>query len=308
MKNHFAKAMREMGTRSWEECLTPEERLGGPSRMGSSKYDAFKRACPWYYHLLYVRRMTREDFDENLEIGGLFHECRARYYQTEMDLREKEDAAHIDEACVESGYELLRRAEEPAPAIVGVVRRLWKGWLSVYGPGTPKDDREKTIAVELLLESEEPFLYTARIDRIVRVESPDVDYCRIQEIKTARAYTTRLRDSYRMDSQFLGQQYLWYKSGAREEHGPLKEFMIDLAVKTNPAMYPQELAPIDFSLLKNWAYETYNVWKQIQFWKRSVKQWPRVRTYNCRYCNAFDLCASGGKNLTGWRKKEKGEF
>jgi hypothetical protein len=308
LKNEWAQAMRELGSRSWEECLTPEERLGGPSRMGSSKYDAFKRACPWYYHLKYVRRMTRKDLDENLEIGGLFHECRALYYRTELDFRGRESQVYIDEACVESGYELLRRAEEPAPAIVAVVRRLWKGWLALFGPGTPKDDRDRTIGVEVLLEVEEPFLYTTRIDRVVRLELPDEDAVRIQEIKTSRAYTQRLRDSYRMDTQFLGQQYCWLKSGAVEKYGPLREFMIDLAIKSNPAMYPQEIAPINVKLLQDWAYETYHIWRAIQFWMQSPKQWPRIRTYNCRYCDAFDLCASGGTDLTGWRKKETNEF
>lgn len=299
--------MRELGAHSWEEILTPEERLGGPSRMGSSKYDAFKRGCPYFYWFRYVKRMTLEELNPNLEIGGLFHECRARYYQTEMDLRDKEEQQYIDEACLDVSYDLLRRAEDVAPETVAPVRRLWKGWVNLRGPGTPDDDRRDTIAVEVLLESKKPFLYTTRLDRVCQPESID-DHCNIHEIKTAKAYSERLRQSYKMDSQFLGQQYLWFRSGAQQKYGPLKNYVIDLAIKTNPAHYPQEIAPISMRLLNDWAFEMEYVWTRIQYFTRSAKQWPRNRTYNCRFCDAFEHCASGGRSTAGWRRKKKDEF
>lgn len=290
MVNAFAKALGELGTRSWEEILEPEERLGGPSAMGSSKYADFKR-CPYLYHFKHIRRMRPIEHDVNLEVGGLYHEARARYYMAEGDP-------------VKAAYDLIERAQEVAPSIAGIVRRLFKGWVTLKGPGTPQDDRHLTKGVECLLEVTEPFHYSTRLDRwLLPLEGPT-----IQEIKTAGRYDNRLRSSYLMDSQFLGQQYLWKRCMAKE-HGDLVAYSVDLVIKTNPPQYPTEVAPINPEILKNWEYEMQETWRRLEQMKRSARIWPRCRSYHsCRYCELFNHCASGGHSLVGWRRKERHEY
>jgi hypothetical protein len=276
--------------RSWEEILEPSERLGGPSAMGSSKYADFKK-CPYYYHFKHVRRMTPVEYDSNLEIGGLYHEARARYYTAEGDP-------------VQAAYDLITRAEEIVPATAGIVRRLFKGWVTLKGPGTPQDDRHLTKGVECLLEVTEPFHYSTRLDRWLLPDNGPI----IEEAKTAGRYDERLRSSYRMDSQFLGQQYLWHRC-MEDEYGPLAAYSIDLVIKTNPPQYPTEYAPVDYGILKNWEYEMQETARELERMKRSTRIWPRRRSYHsCRYCDLFNHCASNGQNLTGWRRKERHEY
>ncbi len=42
---------------SWEECMKPSERLGGPSPWGNSRYSMFRR-CPYLYWWSFIKRMT----------------------------------------------------------------------------------------------------------------------------------------------------------------------------------------------------------------------------------------------------------
>lgn len=289
----WKKALSEWGTHSWEEVLTPEERLGGPSQWGSSRWGVFKR-CPYLYYFQYVKGMRLEEVAPQLEIGGLFHEARARYY-----LAYSQDPS--DNYCIQQGYDIINRAEKVVPHTAGEVRRLYKGWLVARGPGTPSDDRDRTKGVEILLEYyDAPFPYSTRLDRWFL---DDEGRPCVMEIKTAARRSGDLLSSYRMDSQFIGQQYLWRKC-LEPEYGSCSKYVVDLAVKTNPAQYAQEIVPIDYRMMRNWEHEMTQHYIELQRYERSAKPWPRRRSYHsCKYCDLFDHCASGGKLYNGWVKK-----
>jgi hypothetical protein len=294
----IAESLSQWYNRSWEEVLHPSERLGGPTPWGSSRWGAFKK-CPFYYYWLYVRKMEPVEKSEALEIGGLYHEVRARYYQAYHEGRSDDEA-------IQEGYDLLNRTEKVVPAYAATVRRLFKGWLTHSGPGTPNDDRHllpEGGGIEEPIEYYEgPFPYSTRID--FWCFSSDGEGAILKEIKTASRRTGRLLASYKMDSQFLGQMYLWRKVMEPRGYPPLTKYIIDLAVKTNPPQFSREIAPVDNRTLSNWEHEMTQHWYQLRYFERSPKPWPRRRTYEtCHYCELFDVCASNGANTTGWKRK-----
>ena len=66
-------------TPSWESVLTDDERAGGPSEWGNSRWQVFLW-CPYLYNIQYVKGMKPEDPDPNLELGGFYHELLAKAY------------------------------------------------------------------------------------------------------------------------------------------------------------------------------------------------------------------------------------
>ena len=70
--------------KSWQDALRQGEAAGGTSPWGNSRYQDFKK-CPYYYQFFHVHNMTLREPDENLEIGGLFHEMLAKFYHREVD-------------------------------------------------------------------------------------------------------------------------------------------------------------------------------------------------------------------------------
>ena len=298
MTDIWKKALAEWGMRSWEEVLTPEERMGGPSIWGSSRWAAFKK-CPFYYFARYIRHIEPREKSEALEVGGLYHEVRARYNTAAKEGKSSEES-------IQAGYDLLNRTEKIVPAYSSLVRRLFKGWLVHSGPGTVNDSRRDIGGIEVLVEYlEGPFPYSTRLDLWTYIQNGEA--VKITEIKTASQRSGQLIASYRMDSQFLGQMYLWKRVLEPQGYPPLKEYMIDLAVKTDPAQYCQETAPIDFALLSNWEYEMTQHWRELQRYERSARPWPRRRSYHsCHWCELFNFCASNGRNMHGLRiKKDK---
>jgi len=295
MEDMWKKALREWGNRSWEEVLTPEERLGGPSIWGSSRWAAFKK-CPFYYHTFYVRNMRPTKVDEALEVGGLYHEARARYHQATVD-------GLGDDAAVQTGYDIINRAEKAVPAFAATVRRLFKGWLVHSGPGTVNDNRENIGGIEQLIEHlDGPFPYSTRID----LWNYNGDGVELVEIKTTSRRSGQLLSSYKMDSQFLGQMYLWKKVMEPRGFPRLTKYTIDLAVKTDPPQYSREIAPVDYRLLADWEYEMQENWKILRYYERSALRWPKRRSYHtCYWCKLFNYCATNGKNRVGWKVKKR---
>ena len=289
-------ALDEWALHSWEECLNRKEQLGGPSPCGNSKWSDF-RECPYRYWWRHVKRMRRERYDVNLEVGSLFHEAVARYYVTGLD-------GGDDQACRQAGYDILIRADEIVPATAGEVRRLYDAWLALYGPDTIGDDRHETYDVECLMEVAEPFPYSTRLDRWAwceRLEGPV-----IYEFKTAGRRDGRLLSSYRSDPQFLGHQWLWNKCMKRQ-YGQLKGYTVVLVLKTTPARVHHETVAITPNLVREWEKSMrwyYALLIQCQMQKR----WPKSQGYRCRYCGVFDVCATAGKNTAGWVKKGRGEW
>jgi hypothetical protein len=107
-----------------------------------------------------------------------------------------------------------------------------------------------------------------------------------------------------MDSQFLGQMYLWKRVMEPKGYPPLKKYTIDLAVKTDPAQYSRETAPVNNQLLVDWELEMQDNWRQLQYYTKSLKRWPKRRSYHsCFWCDLFAYCATSGKNMAGWRFK-----
>ena len=293
---------------SWQEVLVPGEVLGGPSPWGNSRYSTFK-TCEYLYYVQHIKRMRTEAYDKNLEIGGLYHEARARYSQAWLDNTDdngepKIFQKDIDDLCKLKGFEIINRAEEIVPEFAGMARRLYTAWLARHGPGTVGDRRKETYGVEVLLEVTTPFKYSARIDEwrwSQAAGGPEIN-----EIKSAAAKTGLLLKSYNMDPQFIGQIYLWERV-MRKQWGSLKQFTVDLVTKSVDNTVEQRTVPINSTLIKDWEKSMKSVYANlVQCQMTDV--WPQRQGYRCRYCPAFDHCASGRKRFDGWVKKKKGEY
>ena len=280
---------------SWTEVLQKGEALGGPSPMGSSKYDTFKR-CPYLYNLLFIRRWTPKEYNEALEVGGLFHEALARYFQGWLD------GGTLNEIRV-NAFEIINRAADVVPNISSEVHRLFTSWLNMYHD-TAYSFLERVIAVEFLVSTFAGFKYSARLDLVLEAEDGGIE---IMDHKTARQYTANLLLSHRMEPQFLGHMFLWSSSGMGERWGELTKYTVDLLTKT--AMPTIELVnvPIRPQLLEDWRREMIETWKLFQRYKIS-NIWPRRTGYQCRFCEAFEHCANDAHSLAEWRRKRKDEF
>lgn len=294
---------------SWEECLEPGERLGGPSPWGNSRYSTFRR-CPYMYYWYFIKRMTQLLPDKALEIGGLYHEARARYGQAWLDHTDEDGnpklmAENIDDLCRQAGFAILNRAEVIAPGIAGTAKRLYTAWMARYGPGTPGDTRKHLYGVEVLLEVAKPFPYSTRIDQWLWI--PEYGGATINEIKSAAAYTGELISSYQWDAQFIGQVYLWNKT-MKHKWGALKVFEVDLVTKSLESRVSKETVNITQANIKNWEQAMRSVYLQL-IQAEMTGLWPQNPNYHsCHRCPLRDHCASGKKSTEGWRKKRKDEY
>jgi len=113
MDKDWAELM-EKSVASWEDILTPEEREGGPSPWGNSRYAVFEQ-CPYRYWVAFVKRMKPETPAKALEIGGLFHEARARYYLKALELEPTDTPDdELDAECLRAAYSIIDRAAKEA--------------------------------------------------------------------------------------------------------------------------------------------------------------------------------------------------
>lgn len=281
---------------SWQEVLAPGEALGGPSPMGSSKWQDFKD-CPYKYYLKYVRRYREENHQVALEVGGLFHEALARYFQGWLD------GASLKEVR-ERAFEIVRRADEVVPDIASEVHRLLTAWMTLYH-GTAYSFLDRVIGVEYLVSSAKKFRYSARLDLILETEDGGIE---LMDHKTARQYDANMLMSYRLEPQFIGHMHLWQESGMEQKWGPLRKYTVDLITKTNQPTMDLVDVPVRQNIINEWRAEMCEHWRQFQFYRRSVRVWPRRTGYQCRFCECFDHCASDNHSLVGWVKKKEGEF
>jgi hypothetical protein len=300
--------LMERSTASWESVLTPEEREGGPSPWGNSRYAVFEQ-CPYKYWVSFVKRMKPETPAEPLEVGGLFHEARARYYSTALALEPTDISdTELDQECLRAAYSIIDRAEAVVPNIAAVVRRLFSGWIEVFGPGTSEDDRFETILVEALIETDRGFPYSTRLDRVIMSEKFGGPV--IMEIKTASRRTQDLLAGYRLDSQFLGQQYCWRYSKYYKKYGPLQGYIVDLAVKGNQMEFIREEVPVNSKAMRDWERQKRLTYEQMVTCEIR-NYWPRIRA-NCikyRRCGLNRHCSRLKPGyFPGYRKKVKGEY
>lgn len=282
--------------RAWTECLEPGEALGGPSKMGSSKWQVFKD-CPYLYELHHIRRFRRKEWDVALEVGGLFHEALARYFQSWLDGDESEVGR-------EKAFEIVTRCYEHVPDISSEVHRLLTNWLGMYH-ATRYDFRPRVLAVECLVESSEPFFYSARLDLVLETESGGIE---LMDHKTARQYTANMLMSYRMEPQFLGHMYLWEASGRAAQWGPLERYTVDLVTKTREPIIELVDVPIVPALLQDWKAEMLEHWRWLERYQQGLRKWPRRTGYQCRFCKAYEHCASAGESFNGWMRKNQDEY
>lgn len=286
---------RDLTPKSWEECLEPGEKLGGPSPFGSSKWQDFKE-CPYLYYLKHVLRYRPEEFNTALEVGGLFHEALAKYFDGWLD------GATLKE-CRMRAFDIVNRAGEPAPDIANKVRFLIECWMTMYHK-TPYSFVERVIDVENLVSKKEPFEYSARLDLLLEVPGG----VEIMDHKTARMYDSRMLMSYRLEPQFLGHMWLWEGSPQEREFGPLKKYTVDLVTKTKTPTLDLVDVPINRARLKAWQMEMQEHWVWFKRYQRGVRNWPQCTGYQCRFCDAFEHCSSDDGNLRGWIKKSEEEY
>jgi hypothetical protein len=287
---------QDWSERSWTECLEEGEALGGPSPFGSSKWQDFKD-CPYLYELHHIRRFRRREWDVALEVGGLFHEALARYFQSWVDGEGKETGR-------EKAFEIVTRCYNHVPDISSEVQRLLTQWMGMYH-GTRYDFRHRVLAVECLVDSAEPVLYSARLDLVLETETGGIE---LMDHKTARQYTANMLMSYRLEPQFLGHMYLWEASGRSKTWGPLERYTVDLITKTREPTIELVDVPVIPRLIQQWKAEMVEHWKSFQRYKNGAWKWPRRTGYQCRFCKAFEHCASGGENFNGWIRKAPGDY
>lgn len=287
--------------KSWETVLDKSDRAGGPSPWGNSKWGDF-RDCPYLFWWKHVKRMKRDEPEEPLEIGGLYHELLARYYKFFLRNEDTLSGDDLDKGCIGYARELLEKTDKITPYISSQARNLFDSWLVKYGPGMPLDDRETTYDVETLIEVEEPFHYSARIDRWVMTDFGPV----IIEAKSAKARTTYLLQSYPIDPQFIGQVWLWRKKMSKK-YGKLHGFVVDLATKTNPVGLYRESALVSDEVIRRWEKDMVRLNLNMHRC-RVEKFWPKHYGYQCRFCPLLNHCQSSGKNTVGWKRKERGDY
>jgi hypothetical protein len=304
--------------RTWEEVIPKNERLGGPSEWGNSRWKDFIQ-CPWKYYIKHVKGLSVAvnhpryvDLMKNLWVGGLYHECRARYYIENLkhfDSRGERISEtlqpEIDEACSHAMFDIVDKAAEIQPTVATEARRILMGWMTLSGPGTRGDDRNSTMYVENLLEtSVDGFPYTCRIDRVLWDDA--LGGAIIQEHKTASWYSDSLLAAYRTDPQILGQIYLWENSELAKVHGPLVAFEVDIAIKTKQREYHKERVPVNREAVRDWARCMRSEWALLQGCL-ATDVWPRRRA-NCflwaRACELQESCTE----CAGERKTRKYGF
>lgn len=297
--------------RSWEDLLEPSERVGGPSPWGNSKYGELER-CMWRYCFFHIKRLAEETVSLPLEIGGLFHECRARAYNAHLAGMEDEyTQEELDETFVEEIFSLVDRVQDYVPNVANEVRRLLRGWLAAHGPGKPGDDRHETLLVEPLIEVDRGFPYSTRLDRVVLSEQYKGPV--IMEIKTASRFSESLLKGYNIDPQFIGQQYCWHHSEYRKKYGPLKAFIVDLSIKGAQPSFPRQIVPINPAAMRDWEKEKRFTWAQFKV-AEAAGFYPRNR-HSCvmygKRCEIHDACERPGpvrNKYPGFRKKKRGEY
>lgn len=291
--------------RTWEDAIPKEERTGGPSEWGNSRWKNFLQ-CPWKYWVKHVRGLQvapshprYETLQRNLWVGGLYHEARARYYLRHLDFVNQrgevisnEPQSLVDEECTKAMFNIVDLAAEVQAGVAAEVRRLLMGWITLHGPGTTNDDRATTMYIENLLSTQKAgFQYSTRLDRVRWDEA--VDGPLIQEHKTAGFYSESLLASYRMDPQILGQIYCWEHSPLRKKHGPLKAFEVDIAVKGAKREYYRHRVPIVLEAVEDWARCMKFEWASLLNCL-ATDVWPRRRA-NCflwaRACELHEVCA-----------------
>ena len=217
--------------------------------------------------------------------------------------------ADIDNACLESMFDIVNRAEAVVPGYAAQVRRFLEGWLALYGPGTALDNRNFTMYVEELAEVHaHGFPYSTRFDRIFWDEKLDGPV--IQEIKTAKMYSETLLASYRTDPQLIGQQYCYNHSGLRKKHGALKGYFIDLCIKTKERRYPTEEIPINLKVIGNWVKDMKYL-NMLRQQCTALNIWPK-RFGNCiqwmRPCEFHEHCSATINKNRYYEKKKKGDY
>ena len=278
--------MLDFDTRSWTECFSPDELAGGPSPNGNSWWKLFEH-CPHLFEIYHVLRKRPRVRSKPLEVGGMFHEARAWYYESFL-LGEPSDKA------IEKAFAVVDRCQDHVPHFASEVRGLLDGWMRAHGPGKLTDDRHETIMVEPLIQINLGFPYSSRLDRVIFSEQYEGPV--IMEIKTASRRSESLLQSYSVDPQFLGQMYCWENSEYAKEHGPLKAFIVDLAVKGREQQFPREIVPISREAIHDWERAKRETWLQMCRC-RQRNYWPRNRS-NCvrwgRLCEAHEHCANAG--------------
>lgn len=292
----------------WESCVSGPL-LGGPTRFGSSRYDDFMR-CPRRFQLAHVKRLTRDEPDMALEVGGAVHECIARAYEADYETAEQ---GGTDEQCAEAFtkaiHELCNEIQKGGATCAAETRRLLDGWLRFFGPGQQLDWRERTLGIEVELGSDKPFPYTCRVDQIIEDEH-DENACWIVDHKTAKRHSDNLVNGYRFNTQFIGQQYCFRASKVQKKYGKLKGTVVSVIVKTNPPQYLRHTVPYNVRLVNRWAKNMRMVWRNLD-WCQASGIYPQLMS-NCfrfnKYCRFFEYCHTMGKSLKGLRKKEKHEF
>lgn len=303
----FGVEMTGLETTLWESIYSGAI-LGGPTPHGSSKYDDFMR-CPYRYYLAHKRRLTRDGIDQALEVGGAFHEAIAQAYEADY---KASCQGHTEEQCAEAFTQALY---DFVNAISGAtcapeVRRLADAWLVHFGPGRPYDWRARTLAIERYSGVEKPFPYTTRIDQVLGDDEDDKKYWIVDHKTMGRRYSDTEK-GYMFNSQFIGQQYCMRQDKeAKKRFGKLRGTIASVIVKTQPVQLFQVKIVYDNSLVNRWARNMRQIWRQLDMCE-AYGFWPQLYS-NCyrykKHCRFFEYCRTGGKSLTGLRKKTKKEF
>lgn len=302
--------------RSWTSVLKPGEYKGGPSPCGNSWWSEFLR-CPRAFQLAHIKGLTTTGYEQPLEVGGLFHECVAIYFDA---LKFKNPLATEWHEAASSATvkvnDLLDRTAIATPIVTAEARNLWLAWFRQYGPDGYTPLTAKVFGVELMLSNERlsdrwTFPYSARLDTVLWGPVGPV----IRELKTARAMTSDLLTGYELSGQFLGQAYLWQKLEAARS-GKLRGFQVDLVIKTKSPTLEGLEVKIEDKNIRNWCRSMQSHYvdmlkcRETGFWPQnhnSCVSWSRNSIMN-KQCKFHEFCATNGKSMNGLRKKKRTEW
>lgn len=270
---------------SLDKLLETLGRKGGGTPYGWHTF-ATRFQCWYKYHLSEHLKVDRF-YSPALAIGTLLHEVLATWYGTPLDQDPSQQIETMLRVCRENGYE----------EAVDEVMRLMEAYLYYWQPhgkvikdsngiviSRPDDffaPGTQIIAVEEMLQTDDPFNYTCRMDLAIR----RLDGIWVVDHKTARALDDSVTD-WALQGEILGLLWLAQKRWGDQ----VKGLIINLIVKTKTPRFER----LSFRLRPR------NIQMHIDAIKALLEMqpiaerlgWPRNLTscnngYRCQY---FDYC------------------
>lgn len=273
---------------SLDKLLESLGRKGGGTPYGWSKH-ATRFQCWFKYHLSEHLKIDRF-YSPALAVGTLLHEILATWYSTPLGQECEEPIERMLAVCRENGYE---KAVDEVMRLAEAYLYYWqpRGKLIKNSKGTiisrPDDffaEGTEIVAVEEMLQTDDPFDYTCRMDLAIR--RPDGIW--VVDHKTARALDNGVTD-WALQGEILGLLWLAQKKWGDE----VKGLIINLITKTKEPKFER----LSFRLRpRNVKMHIDAIQALLEFQPIAERRgWPRnLASCNGLYrCQYFEFCRDG---------------